>query len=342
MLAQYTMVPLRVACFVVGSILVLYALRPVRVCVIVLSLLSLTANWKLRQVQLHPKVVSTWRALLTATFNDPNLPEFSHPFGPFADMLAYIDRVCYRFPDSVLAEGGLGLHLDRNPLDPYLAAAGGLTRWRPIQGFVCLTDHFDAESGGLRVVRGFHTRIERYFAQSPDTSMVGQAGEFFRMQDKSHAKLARQCSFVYAPRGSLVLWDNRLPHDTCQRLSGFDTREVVYTAFLPDVAVNQRYCETQFERLRDNTPPPFAQAAMQRATQCDRDWDVAELTPDQTRLLGGGVLAGDPVEGRAAGDEKRPRQHRRLGPGHPRPSARAPSSQKESSPATLHHRSLAR
>ena len=35
-------------------------------------------------------------------------------------MLLYIDRVCYRLPDSVQAEGGLGLHLDRNPLDPYL------------------------------------------------------------------------------------------------------------------------------------------------------------------------------------------------------------------------------
>lgn len=44
---------------------------------------------------------------------------------------------------------------------------------------------------------------------------------------------------VYAPRGSLVLWDSRLPHSTSDILEGCDSREVVYMGFLPSTDINE-------------------------------------------------------------------------------------------------------
>jgi hypothetical protein len=51
--------------------------------------------------------------------------------------------------DVVHSEGGLSLHLDRNPLDPYLLLSGGLEKWRPIQGFVCLTGELEFDLAHL-------------------------------------------------------------------------------------------------------------------------------------------------------------------------------------------------
>lgn len=82
---------------------------------------------------------------------------FEHPFGPTSDLLLFLDGCQYRLPDSIRAEGGLGLHLDRNPVDPFLDhCKKKMSKWRPIQSWIALTDQFGCDCGGLRVVRGFH------------------------------------------------------------------------------------------------------------------------------------------------------------------------------------------
>jgi len=108
---------------------------------------------------------------------------------------------------------------------------------------VCLTDHFDGDSGGLRVVPGFHHRIDAYFRGKKEAE---GGGEFCRLNSVQHDTLQRQCRPVVAPRGSVVFWDGRIPHATAMHLSGSDTREVVYCGFLPDVPLNRLYAARQW------------------------------------------------------------------------------------------------
>jgi hypothetical protein len=73
---------------------------------------------------------------------------------------------------------------------------------------ICLTDHFGSDSGGLKVVKGFHHQISDYFN---DFDQIG-GGEFCRLNTKSHTALERKLEPVYAPKGSIIFFDNRLLH----------------------------------------------------------------------------------------------------------------------------------
>jgi ectoine hydroxylase-related dioxygenase (phytanoyl-CoA dioxygenase family) len=199
-------------------------------------------------------------------------------------MITHMDRICWRLPDHIRAEGGLGLHLDRNPVDPYLLKAKGLQRFRPIQGFLALTDHCGSESGGLRVVSGFHKQIDHYFNQNNEVE-VGVDGEFFRIHSKKYTSLQNQSEPVYAPRGALVLWDNRLPHATCEKLTGFDTREVVYMSFIPNIEINRKYCQQQFLALKLNQVPP-KYVSNHGNEKVDRNFEINELNQAQLHMLG--------------------------------------------------------
>ena len=230
---------------------------------------------------------------MEATFATGREPGFEHPLGPSDSVLAYIDRVCWRLPDIIRAEGGLSLHLDRNPTDPYLIKGEGLPKWRPIQAFVTLTDHYGTNSGGLRVVRGFHREIEEYFAGRGSANSAHPnrevdesfRGEFFRMNPRKYYSLDKRLEPINAPKGSLVCWDNRLPHATCQKLDGWDTREVVYSGFLPNIQLNRDFVAKQLQALRANRPPPgVAQPDLKE--RCDLDWEEHELTEEQKTLLG--------------------------------------------------------
>ena len=243
------------------------------------------SKWKLVDVHLNERLSNLARDLLVNTYGSGSDPDFSHPFGPFSDIYAYVDRVCYRVPDYVQEEGGLGLHLDRNPLDPYLLQGQGLTKWRPIQSLVCLTDHFDGQSGGLKVVPGFHRQIEGYFkghATGGECEVHG--GEFCRLNGSKHTDLQRRCRPVLAPAGSVILWDNRLPHATAAYLSGADTREVIYTGFLPATRNNKAYVAEQAAALENNKAPPAYKEAGEEVA--DRDWDFNILNATQRDLLG--------------------------------------------------------
>eukprot|EP00048_Salpingoeca_helianthica_P017923 m.239722 g.239722 ORF g.239722 m.239722 type:complete len:381 (-) comp22786_c0_seq1:27-1169(-) len=264
------------------------------------------SEWKLRAT-LDDRVHSLFKTILNATFSSGNEPGFEHPLGSSTDVVPFIDHVCYRLPDAIRAEGGLDLHIDRNPHTPY-----AVHRFRPIQGFISLVDHFGGDSGGLRVVPRFHTQYDQYFAalrpadqgessldaratavaaaaslsgavststptptstqstpttstantesqSGPDSSTVSTQfnGEFFRMGSKQHARWHRLAVPLCVPAGAVVLWDNRLPHQTSTLLAGHDTREVIYISYLPAVPLNISYARAQWHHYSRGLRPPI-------------------------------------------------------------------------------------
>jgi hypothetical protein len=247
------------------------------------------ARHKLLNVHLHPRVVHLARQLLLATFggtdpavaavrDDADAPLFAHPFGAFDAIGALADRVCYRLPDCVRAEGGLDVHIDRNAVDPF----ANLTRWRPIQAFVALTDQYGGESGGLRCTRGFHRRYGTYdVGRGGDNG--GDKGEFNRLNPKRHGAIVDACLPVDCSAGSIVFWDNRLPHATAQKLTSRDTREVVYVGLVPLVPLNVQCIQDQAVAIRQNIEPPLY---CDQVVAADRDWELDELTDEQRDLLG--------------------------------------------------------
>lgn len=222
-------------------------------------------------IQLTPEMRAIWKTVLdaVASTSPPT------PFGPHTDILPYIDRTCYRLPDHLGAEGGLGLHLDRRPGPKGLQ---NIKKYRPVQGFVTLTDHYGPESGGLQLVRGFHHEFDSFFKEGAYAEE--SAGEFFRMHGKSYTKLQEKLETLDVPAGTLVLWDNRLPHATCTKLSGFDTREVVYLSYLPNVPLNVEYARCQAEAYVLNQPPPAYNTGTKLLLSVDRP-----LTPYQKQEL---------------------------------------------------------
>lgn len=225
-------------------------------------------------VHLNENVYQCMKTLINATYSSGTTKGFEHPFGSSNDILALIDRVCWRLPDMIRSEGGLELHLDRNPYDPYLN--GGLKKWRPIQAFVTLTDSYGSEAGGLRVVKGFHHEIDTYFKNK--TLNINSKGEFYRLNSLSYVTIAKRLEPIMAPKGSLVCWDNRLPHATCSKLSGYDTREVVYVGFLPNIELNKKFVAEQLIGIKSNKPSG--------SFLSDKDWVEDELTGLQLKLLG--------------------------------------------------------
>jgi len=234
-------------------------------------------KWKM-DVHLNQKVYEYMKELLLATYSTKR-DNYKHPYEKFTDIIAYIDRVCWRLPDIIKHEGGLLCHLDRNPFDPYLTKHGGLKKWRPIQAFISLTDQYGSNSGGLKVVKGFHNKIDEYFKNNCD---VEGGGEFYRLISKSHSLLNKELQPINAPKGSLVCWDNRLPHATCQYLEGNDTREVVYIGWLPKTELNIKYCLNQLKNMQLNKAPPAYEDGDEIS---DKDWHEDEFTDEQKKML---------------------------------------------------------
>jgi len=214
------------------------------------------------------------------------IEETYYPLGKSSFMLPFIDRICYRLPDVIRQEGGLQLHLDRRPPSTRgdLRCFDGTKKYRPIQGFITLTDHYGNSSGGLKVVKGFHNEFENYFDGHECTD---KSGEFYRMHNKAHAKLQAQCKAIPAPAGSLVIWDSRLPHSTCDTLSGYDSREVIYMSYLPNIDVNKKYWINQRNNFINNIVP-HAAASVKNSdyTKIDRTYSTEELSDYQKMLLG--------------------------------------------------------
>lgn len=222
---------------------------------------------------LSEQIHNIFHKLMSHTFLPSDVPEFEHPFGRCTDVLPYIDRICYRLPDHIRPEGGLAMHIDREP-NMY-----SIKKFRPIQGFLTLTDHYGGKSGGLKVVKGFHHEFEDYFGKT--TSELCD-GDFYRMHGHEHTKVAKRLEAIDAPKGSLVLWDNRLPHSTCSELMSFDSREVLYMSYLPNTPINVEYHKKQKKNFVKNVLPP----SCPDPAKADRDYDLDALSPFQRLMLG--------------------------------------------------------
>jgi hypothetical protein len=191
-----------------------------------------------------------------------NSGDYTHPWGrewkPDEGPIPYLDRMGFRLPswippspEGVGPEGGLSLHVDQNPFNPFLMSGGlsRLTKWRPFQSFITISDHQMPNNGGLCVVDGFHKEAERFWSscsekvRAENKNNVG--GEFYRMHHYGGLK----CVQVLAPPGSLVVWDNRLPHCTTTTCDNPLGRKVVYGSWLPPVEINRKYVERQRENL---------------------------------------------------------------------------------------------
>jgi len=87
----------------------------------------------------------------------------------------------------------------------------------------------------------------------------------------------------------MVCWDNRLPHATCDKLESYDTREVVYTGWLPNVKLNFNYWLEQAESIKKNIiPPAFAQKDSNGKIileKVDKNWELNDLSLLQKKLL---------------------------------------------------------
>ena len=222
------------------------------------------ADWKI-QTMLDDRVYQLSKSLMDYTFSSSTKSNYTHPFGYSNDVVPYIDLVCYRLPDHIRAEGGLGLHIDANPVDRFKTH-----RFRPIQSIVALTDHYGGESGGLKVVPKFHKQFDEYFSKSID-AQTEISGEFFRLHSKSYSKLHSMVCPLTVPAGSVVYWDNRLPHQTCEKLTSNDSREVIYFAYLPTIPLNVDYHKKQYEHIKQNIPPP---SYCDNKITVDRNWPI--------------------------------------------------------------------
>jgi hypothetical protein len=246
------------------------------------------AKWKL-DCHLDPRIYNIMKQLIVTMYGEGDRQNYDHIYGKFDDIIPYIDRICWRLPDCIKAEGGLGMHLDRNPYDPYLLKSkqgGGIHKWKPIQAILILTDHWGTNTGGLQVVKGFHKEIDKYFSAGSIYDKPNDGGEFFRMNSKVHNKLNNRLQPINAPKGSLICWDNRLPHATSEFLSGHDTRECVYIGYMPSVPINVLYHSQQFNNIKINIPPP-AFCDNKKNIECvDKDWKENELSELQKCLIG--------------------------------------------------------
>lgn len=224
-------------------------------------------------IQINERMYLIWKELIEKTIDE-------YPLGTHNDVIPYIDRICYRLPDTIREEGGLNLHLDRRPGDKFTE---NIKKYRPIQGFISLTDHYGKDSGGLKLVKGFHKIFDEFFAKDTNKKDWGSSGEFYRMHSKSYAKLENQLETINVPAGSLVVWDNRLPHATCSKLKGYDSREVIYLSYIPNVPLNIKYGLEQKENFKSNIQPPSYLS--EPKIKIDRDYSIGDLTDFQKKFL---------------------------------------------------------
>jgi len=217
--------------------------------------------WEFAQ---HPKIVHTLQLLYgQEVFNDQ--------VGTWGVMRPTVGNAAWRTDES-------WLHWDQNPwTEPDFVR---------IQCFVALTDQ-TSTSGGLLCVPKFQKAWRDWGQSNPDGSVFvhGRAitREFGRgnpfpvpLDDPMHKDTQR----IMAPKGALVLWDARLPHQNYPS-SGTDFRVVFYLQF---VIADPSEVQLRREALRKKV------IVMKILDQCDNTLFPSGLTDLGQKITGAGSV----------------------------------------------------
>ena len=234
-------------------------------------------DWKLKGIATSEKLfsmtVQLWKAMYQHGGADKeSLPSDQrflwHPYGDidFDKGYVYIDRCGYRIPSSLaqswgdllhpdvkkkkmrLIQRSLTPHLDCCPENFYLTE--NKSKWRPIQCFVSLTDNLHPNTGGFEAAPGFHHEFDEWANERQQTSTSQQftslcVGEYTHIRPQEDAQVMKQIRHIPVKAGSVVFWDNRIPHANSYRNDSDLARLVVYCSFLPDIEVNRKYVNNQ-------------------------------------------------------------------------------------------------
>ena len=173
-------------------------------------------------------------------------------------------------------------------------------KWRPIQCFVSLTDNLLPNTGGFEAAPGFHRefhswvqRGRRLSCSDDDENVAGKnrapskqqpcVGEYTHVHDRS---LMKRVQHIPVKAGSVVFWDNRLPHGNSYRndniydptihsaaapLESCGARAVVYCSFLPDISINRTFVERQLIDWKMGRAPRVGDRWMKQDD--DEDYD---------------------------------------------------------------------
>mmetsp|Transcript_19502 Transcript_19502/g.40823 ORF Transcript_19502/g.40823 Transcript_19502/m.40823 type:complete len:444 (-) Transcript_19502:132-1463(-) len=174
-------------------------------------------------------------------------------------------------------------------------------KWRPIQSFVSLTDNLHPNTGGFEAVPGFHREFHTWVdnkrlhaTQSEFNEAQPHArpcvGEYTHLSPSHDRLLLQKIQHIPVKAGSVVFWDNRIPHGNSYRndpvlgdvlgsecsssiseLLGTGSRAVVYCSFLPDVDLNRRFVKSQLQDWRLGRHPRVGDRWMKREGNCDSE-----------------------------------------------------------------------
>jgi hypothetical protein len=85
--------------------------------------------------------------------------------------------------------------------------------------------------------------------------------------------------------GSVVFWDNRIPHANAYRHDGDEPRVVAYCSFLPNVPVNRQYAHQQLARWKRGLNPTDQWIEADHDDKNDHDAAAREQTEKQLRAM---------------------------------------------------------
>ena len=241
--------------------------------------------WSKTYAMYNPQTTATAISVVDGLINyiDTNGMDnalYRHPFGSFDAANSgylYMNRVCFRVSDKIAAihskkkrklQRCLAPHLDCCPHDMFGHRRDDLNisamqRWRPIQCFVALTDNHFENTGGFECVRGFHRKFAKYFGRKTSACRMDKdlkdtvcVGDFCRLLPKEDKEILDKYEHIEYDKGSLVLFDWRIPHANARFNRSDQTRMVVYTGFLPNIELNAKYCQQQLQCYYDKKAPP--------------------------------------------------------------------------------------
>lgn len=224
------------------------------------------ACWEFAQ---HPNAVHVMRLL----WRDQGVEDLLLPEPPRYGVM----RPTARNPEWRTDESWL--HWDQNPWTQ--------PDFGRVQAFACLSDQTPT-SGGLLCVPGFHKHWRQWGENHPEGTVFVDGKQITRdfgnnqpfpvpSDDQVHNQVVR----VLAPRGSLVLWDGRLPHQNFPN-TGEDFRVVLYLSF----------CQASEPVVEERRQQLCRKLLVMRALDCSGFW------PQGLTALGRAVTGapdGDPL-----------------------------------------------